>query len=199
MSKEKKINYAIWLSVVSLILWCMVVGLWICNVFQFAIIDSNTFIGVIVALLGIIVTYVVAWQILNVIDIKTQVSDIADLKKELNQQRDDIDEDFYSMMYLHSIAFGDMALQMNNVGDAFNNYLWAVYYSLKLRNEFIDILQFVLRLENVANCLTDVNENTKEQIKNADSKIRDLPRYKYIKNEYEKAYQIYESKIANKQ
>lgn len=199
MSKEKKINYAIWLSVVSLILWCMVVGLWICNVFQFATIDSNTFIGVIVALLGIIVTYVVAWQILNVIDIKTQVSDIADLKKELNQQRDDIDEDFYSMMYLHSIAFGDMALQMNNVGDAFNNYLWAVYYSLKLRNEFIDILQFVLRLENVANCLTDVNENTKEQIKNADSKIRDLPRYKYIKNEYEKAYQIYESKIANKQ
>ena len=73
MSRDKKINYAIWFSVVSLILWCIVVGLWICNVFQFAIIDSNTFIGVIVALLGIIVTFVVAWQILNVIDIKTQV------------------------------------------------------------------------------------------------------------------------------
>lgn len=199
MSYEKKINYAIWLSIISLILWCLVVGLWVCNVFQFAIIDSNTFVGVIVALLGVIVTFVVAWQILNVIDVKTQVSDIADLKKELKQQRDDIDEDFYSMMYLHSIAFGDMAMQMNNVSDAFSNYLWAVYYSLKLRNEYIDILQFVSRLESVANYLADVKENTKEQIKNADSKIRELPRYKYIKKEYEKAYQIYLSKIANKQ
>ena len=186
MSYEKKINYAIWLSIISLILWCLVVGLWVCNVFQFAIIDSNTFVGVIVALLGVIVTFVVAWQILNVIDVKTQVSDIADLKKELKQQRDDIDEDFYSMMYLHSIAFGDMAMQMNNV-------------TLKLRNGYIDILQFVSRLESVANYLADVNENTKEQIKNADSKIRELPRYKYIKKEYEKAYQIYLSKIANKQ
>ena len=102
-------------------------------------------------------------------------------------------------MYLHSIAFGDMAMQMNNVSDAFSNYLWAVYYSLKLRNEYIDILQFVSRLESVANYLADVKENTKEQIKNADSKIRELPRYKYIKKEYEKAYQIYLSKIANKQ
>ena len=194
MSNEKKINYAIWLSIISLILWCMMVGLWVCNVFHFAIIDNNTFTGITVALLGIIVTFVVAWQILNVIDVKTQISDIADLKKELKQQRDDIDEDFYSMMYLHSIPFGDMALQMNNVSDAFSNYLWAVYYSLKLRNEYIDILQFVSRLESVANCLTDVNENTNEQIKNADFKIRELPRYKYIKSEYEKAYQIFLNK-----
>lgn len=198
MGKEKKINYAIWLSVISLILWCVVVGLWICNVFQFSIIDSNTFIGVIVALLGIIVTFVVAWQILNVIDIKTQVSDIADLKKELYKQRNDIDEDFFSMIYLQGIAFGDIARQNKNFGDAFSNYMWSLYNALKSSGDYTNESILVNNLADVANYITDISANTIEQIKNADSKIRDLPRYKYIKNEYEKAYQIYESKITNK-
>lgn len=195
MSYEKKINYAIWLSVVSLILWCMVVGLWVCSVFKFAIIDSNTFVGVVVALLGVIVTFVVAWQILNVIDVKTQVSDIADLKKELKQQRDDIDEDFYSMMYLLSIAFGDISVQNKNINDAFNSYLWAVYYSLKLKNEYIDEFVIVMQLERVANNITEINESLIEKINDVNSKIRELPRFKYIRSEYEKAFKIYLSKI----
>lgn len=199
MSYEKKINYAIWLSIISLILWCLVVGLWVCNVFQFAIIDSNTFVGVIVALLGVIVTFVVAWQILNVIDVKTQVSDIADLKKELMQQRDDIDEDFYSLTYLQGIAFGDIARQNKNFGDAFSNYMWSIYIALKSSGEYTNESVLVNNLADVANCITDISDNTIEQIKNADSKIRELPRYRYIKNEYEKAFQIYVSKITNKQ
>lgn len=196
MSRDKKINYAIWLSIVSLILWCIVVGLWVCNVVQFVTIDSNTFIGVIVALLGIIVTFVVAWQILNVIDVKTQLSDIADLKQELYQQRSDIDEDFFSMLYLQGIAFGDIAKQNKNFGDAYSNYMWAIYIALKSNGEYTNESVLLNNLSNVANCITDINDNTIEQIKNADSKIRELPRYKYIKNEYEKVYQMFLSKIS---
>ena len=197
MSTEKKINYAIWLSVISLILWFVVVMLWLFNVYEFSVVDSNTFIGVTVALLALIVTFVVGWQIFNIIDVKAQVSEISDLKKELKQQREDIDEDFYSMMHLHSIAFGDISMQNNNISDAFCNYLLAVYYSLIFKNENIDEVVFVMKLKNVVDRLTNIDERAKEQIKNTDSKIRELPRYKYIKNEYEKVYKIYLDKISN--
>lgn len=199
MSIEKKINYAIWLSAISLILWFIVVMLWLFNVYEFSVIDSNTFIGVIVALLALIVTFVVGWQIFNIIDVKAQVSEIADLKKELKHQREDIDEDFYSMMNLHSIAFGDISFHNNNISDAFSNYLWAVYYSLKLKNEYIDESIIVSKLASVASSLTEVPQNAREQINNADSKIRELPKYKYIRNEYEKAFQIYLNKISMQQ
>jgi hypothetical protein len=194
MNAEKKINYAIWLSVISLILWFVVVMLWLFNVYEFSVVDSNTFIGVIVALLALIVTFVVGWQIFNVLDVKAQLSDIADFKKQLQQQREDNEEDFNSTMYLQSIAFGDISLQNNNISDAFNNYLWAVYYSLKLKNEYIDELLMIEQLYRVANCLTDIDEKAKNQIINTDSKIRELPRFKYIKNEYEKAYNVFLSK-----
>lgn len=197
MYSEKKINYAIWLSAISLILWFIVVMLWIFNVFEFSVIDSNTFIGVIVALLALIVTFVVGWQIFNIIDVKSQVSEISDIKKELNQLKENNEEDFNSMMHLHSIAFGDISLQNSNISDAFSSYLWAIYYSLKLNNEQIDQSLIVSTLDKVANNLTDVSENAIVQITNADSKIRELPRYKYIRNEYEKVYQIYLSKISN--
>lgn len=194
MSLEKKTNYAIWLSVISLILWFVVVVLWLFNVYEFSVVDSNTFTGVIIALLALIVTFVVGWQIFNVLDVKAQLSDIADLKKQLQQQREDNEEDFNSMMYLQSIAFGDISLQNNNISDAFNIYLWAVYYSLKLKNEYIDELLIISQLNRVANSLTDIDEKAKNQIINTDSKIRELPRFKYIKNEYEKAYHIFLSK-----
>ena len=194
MSSEKKTNYAIWLSVISLILWFVVVVLWLFNVYEFSVVDSNTFIGVIIALLALIVTFVVGWQIFNVLDVKAQLSDIADLKKQLQQQREDNEEDFNSMMYLQSIAFGDISLQNNNISDAFNIYLWAVYYSLKLKNEYIDELLIISQLNRVANSLTDIDEKAKNQIINTDSKIRELPRYKYIKSEYEKAYHIFLNK-----
>lgn len=194
MSSEKKTNYAIWLSVISLILWFVVVVLWLFNVYEFSVVDSNTFIGVIIALLALIVTFVVGWQIFNVLDVKAQLSDIADLKKQLQQQREDNEEDFNSMMYLQSIAFGDISLQNNNISDAFNIYLWAVYYSLKLKNEYIDELLIISQLNRVANSLTDIDEKAKNQILNTDSKIRELPRFKYIKNEYEKAYHIFLNK-----
>lgn len=194
MSSEKKTNYAIWLSVISLILWFVVVVLWLFNVYEFSVVDSNTFIGVIIALLALIVTFVVGWQIFNVLDVKAQLSDIADLKKQLQQQREDNEEDFNSMMYLQSIAFGDISLQNNNISDAFNIYLWAVYYSLKLKNEYIDELLIISQLNRVANSLTDIDEKAKNQIINTDSKIRELPRFKYIKNEYEKAYNVFLSK-----
>lgn len=194
MNAENKINYAIWLSIISLILWFVVVMLWLFNVYEFSVVDSNTFIGVIVALLALIVTFVVGWQIFNVLDVKAQLSDIADFKKQLQQQREDNEEDFNSTMYLQSIAFGDISLQNNNISDAFNNYLWAVYYSLKLKNEYIDELLMIEQLNRVANSLTDIDEKAKNQIINTDSKIRELPRFKYIKNEYEKAYNVFLSK-----
>lgn len=196
MSTEKKINYAIWLSVISLILWFVVVMLWLFNVYEFSVVDSNTFIGVIVALLALIVTFVVGWQILNIIDVKAQVSEISDLKKELQQQREDIEEDFNSTMHLHSIAFGDISLQNGNISDAFSSYLLAINYSLKLNNEYVDRLKMVLKLGDVANILTNVDESALEQISNTDSRIRELPRYNLIKYEYEKAYNIFLGKIS---
>ena len=62
---NKKTNWALTLSAVSLIIVVAIIGLWIFKSQEIAVITLDTYVGVIVALLAIIVTIVLGWQIFN--------------------------------------------------------------------------------------------------------------------------------------
>ena len=66
---SKKVNWAIGLSVVALILVAIMFVLWCCNAGGFSAVSLDTFVGVIVALLAIIVTIVLGWQIFNIFEL----------------------------------------------------------------------------------------------------------------------------------
>ena len=67
------------ISITLLVLWC-------CNVGGFTVVSLDSFVGIIVALLAIVVTLAVGWQIYNSIEIKNQIEELSTLKEKLNIQ-----------------------------------------------------------------------------------------------------------------
>ena len=70
------------LSIISLVGVLAVFGLWIFGSLKLSVVSLDTFIGVIVALLAIVFTVIVGWQIVNAIDVREKMMQL--------QQRQDI-------------------------------------------------------------------------------------------------------------
>lgn len=85
---NKKINRAIRLSITAIALSGVMFLLWSCNAGGFSAVNLDTFVGVIVALLAIIVTIVLGWQIVNVLDIKYRMQKVSQLEEQLELLKD---------------------------------------------------------------------------------------------------------------
>ena len=55
-------------------------------------ISLDTFVGVMVAMIGILVTFAVGWQIINALEIKGKLAEIEKLKADINEQREQMHE-----------------------------------------------------------------------------------------------------------
>ena len=77
-----KSKLSIILSIISLVGVLAVFGLWIFGSLKLSVVSLDTFIGVIVALLAIVFTVIVGWQIVNAIDVREKMMQL--------QQRQDI-------------------------------------------------------------------------------------------------------------
>ncbi len=72
-----KKNISIILSLIAIVLAITMFVLWISQVKDFAVVSLDTFIGVMVAILGVLVTIIVGYQIVNALDIKNTLKDNA--------------------------------------------------------------------------------------------------------------------------
>lgn len=77
-----KSKLSIILSLLSLVGVLSILGLWIFGSLKLSVVSLDTFIGVIVALLAIVFTVIVGWQIVNAIDMREKMA--------LLQQRQDV-------------------------------------------------------------------------------------------------------------
>ena len=68
-----KSKLSIILSIISLVGVLAVFGLWIFGSLKLSVVSLDTFIGVIVALLAIVFTVIVGWQIVNAIDVREKM------------------------------------------------------------------------------------------------------------------------------
>ena len=73
-------------TIVAFVLCLIEFVLWICNVFSFSVIDTGTFISVLVTILAIIVTIVIGWQVFNIIEFKDKQEKFEIKQKELQDQ-----------------------------------------------------------------------------------------------------------------
>lgn len=72
----KTTKLSIILSIVSIVGVLSILMLWIFGCFKVSVIDLGTFVGVIVALLAIIVTIVLGWQIINAIEMREKIAEL---------------------------------------------------------------------------------------------------------------------------
>ena len=66
--------------------------LWWCRSVSLTAVSLDTFIGVMVGMVGILVTFAVGWQIINALEIKSKLAEIERLKTEINEQHSQIEQ-----------------------------------------------------------------------------------------------------------
>ena len=90
----------------SLAISLVLMVLWICNVGGFAVVTLDSFVGVVVALLAIVVTLAIAWQIYSSIELKDKIEELKELKYRLNVQEA---ENQRQVSHLNCLVFGSLA------------------------------------------------------------------------------------------
>lgn len=87
-----KKNISIILSILALAIASVLAILLVCRNVTLSSISLDTFVGVMVAMIGILVTFAVGWQIINALEIKGKLAEIEKLKADINDQREQMHE-----------------------------------------------------------------------------------------------------------
>lgn len=192
MKIDRKVNWAIGLSITAIVSVVTLILLWVCNVWKLSVIGIETFIGVIVALLAIIVTFVVGWQIYNTIEIKNKLSELDRLKSILEEQRLKNQQIYHDLR--HSVFIG-YALNEENSNDAdyskiFGYYMRALENAL-LANNFTNIEVILESMERYVKALYDEKQclvhGTKyiKIIKRSNMNIRNASCFSLVESRYD--------------
>lgn len=195
---NKKANWAIGLSVVALILIAIMFVLWCCNAGGFSAVSLDTFVGVIVALLAIIVTIAIGWQIFNIYEVKNQLGKIQQLNFELNKQRQAFEEMSISSAHIHAISLSYIAINQKEYCEAFRYLVEALYLSLK-HPTMPNLESILLTMEE--DCIKHITVGTAVKSEFYDTtafknhQLRELPTFNCIKRRYEKIYNDYIKKV----
>ena len=81
-----KKNLSLILSLLALVGVVVLAVLWWCRSVSLTDVSLDTFIGVMVGMVGILVTFAIGWQIINALEIKSKLADIERLKTEIDAQ-----------------------------------------------------------------------------------------------------------------
>lgn len=129
---NKKANWAIGLSIAALILVAIMFVLWCCNVGGFSTVNLDTFVGVIVALLAIIVTLVLGWQIFNIFEMRHKLEEMNELKSQFNLQSELIEKLKTKTEHRVFLTWGEEAMNNKKYGMAIYYFIIALSHTLKL-------------------------------------------------------------------
>lgn len=178
------------LSVVMIILWC-------CNVGGFSVVSLDSFVGVIVALLAIIVAIVIGWQIINGLEIKGKLAEIDSLKNKVEEQNKTIEQLNYKT-YHHLLSTMAMdALENNEAEEAFRYALASLVNTMKL-NVPINISRTLKLLKE---CTKHFNNDRKvdkefyDETLKLDKELKSMKDYEFIRTQYEPLMDLYIKKV----
>lgn len=181
---SKKVNWAIVLSVVALILVAIMFVLWCCNAGGFSAVSLDTFVGVIVALLAIIATLILGWQIYNAMDLKEKLNKIEALEtklKESNRISAQINYSNQLSIYLNTASFCE---SQNSYDSAFAAYHTAFYNAI--RTNASDLNYYIQTFERLLPMFEKIGEPQLDMISKNIDKIKQSPAYEsYFRKKYD--------------
>ena len=177
-------------SVTLLVLWC-------CNVGGFTVVSLDSFVGVIVALLAIVVTLAVGWQINNSIEIKDKIEKLSSLDGKMNIQEQTIKNNMNISQHLIYMMFGYEEYKNEKYSGAFRFFIKSLMFTMvsnepKRNDGLLKILE---------KCAKEIKENSTypsdkmNDILLSNDIIRASSNYNQIKTQYEKIYTTFESKL----
>lgn len=200
---NKLTRWAFWLALISIVIDVAIITLWLLQAKTIAIIQLDTFIGVIVALMALLVTIVLGWQIYNAVEIKEKLISIRSLqdeqkqlKNELEQARQAIHKANVHNAFYHSTMMGLGAMDTKDYVTAFRFLINALKLSLQA-DEPIDLRATVLNLLECAKAIKHGEKLSKiryDEIVETDKAIRKSKWYSLCREDYDEVYSIFLSK-----
>ena len=187
---KKKLNWAIGLSISAIILSVVMLIIWCCNAGGFEVVELDTFVGVIVALLAIIVTFVLGWQIFNIFELKQKIEEMNNLKLQFNEQSEEIKNLSLRTEHTMYLTWGDNECNKQNYYLATFYYIISLKYALEM-NSTTNILKIKKALKLSKNKINKKHKfppSAITKIKCADKEIRKFTAYFCMKDFYDDIY-----------
>ncbi len=154
-------------------------------------------IGIIVALLALIVTIILGWQIYTAIDIKEKIAAIDELQNKQNSQEHRMEQMYYESC---RIVGGAMAAIGTSGKEPIHSFRWllsAFAFSLKLDKpkDVEKLLSDLKRNVNLIKPNSTLAKNYINEITELDKSIRGSSSYSCIMSKYEEIFREFEQKV----
>ena len=203
--KTQKSTWALCLSIVAILLCLLVFTLWAFDVYPRSIISAESFIGACVALLGVIVTMAVGWQIYNAIEMRQMIRQIEEKQALLDESQHKLDtkqdeQNKHTALVQH-ILIAEMRERDGKYAEAVYYYLGALYNAIDVQTQ-PDNIDLIFR--RIPDCLAKLNGVTEvpaemyQDILNIDAKIRASKHFNMFQTQYDQWHREYMLKIVKK-
>lgn len=187
-----KKNLSIIFSLIALVGVVVLAVVMACLNVSLSNVSLDTFIGVMVTMIGILVTFAVGWQIINALEIKSKLAEIEKIKADVNTQQSNIDKIVARIAYDAAV---NRSYTLHKIGEhikAFVSTLEAIEYCLLIDEyEDLDILLHNLKAFASHSHTMCCYESDRESMIKYDDQIKKSSKYLLIKDRYEEAVREY--------
>ncbi len=206
--ENKKSTWAICLSIAAILLCLLVFALWAFEVMPRSVVAAESFIGVCVALLAVIVTVAVGAQIVNVMEVKSaqkkyeeEQLKVEKLQKQLEEKlcqfEQNTENDKHHSMHLHGIMLAMQSSILGKHDEACYHCFEALAESLQMQDPMNveDILRMIRTNLNLLKKSTDLSSDDITDLKAIDKIILTSVHYRWIHTKYSPLRDEYFKKI----
>lgn len=200
-----KTKLSIILSIISIVGVLSICGLWLFGAMKLSVVSLDTFIGVIVALLAVIFTIIIGWQIINTIEIRNWMNQLEQRQNVLveNERRLAENDQLHTLeaYNLHAAicqADADSYVEKKQYVEAFTFYHVALCYAILSGTP--NQLNRINKLSQITQCIIAPPiadfKMLARQIKSDSDRIRTTTSYRNCLSEvYEQTMQTFWQKI----
>lgn len=186
-------NLSIILSLVALVGVISVWVLWGLSVVDFAVVTTDAFTATMVGILGLLITFVVGWQIVNVLEIKDRMRKVTQLEKQLNLLKETTILLNHNMQNQINCSNGEMWEREGAYDSAFAAYNGAFRFAIlaqskNLAEYMAPLTRLVCHIQNIGTMQAEMIVKDAEAIRNTDAYLQ------YFKKEYDNIINIVLSK-----
>lgn len=186
-------NLSIILSLVALVGVISVWVLWGLSVVDFAVVTTDAFTATMVGILGLLITFVVGWQIVNVLEIKDRMQKVTQLEKQLNLLKETTILLNHNMQTQINCSNGEMWEREGAYDSAFAAYNGAFRFAIlaqskNLADYMAPLTRLVCHIQNIGTMQAEMIVKDAEAIRNTDAYLQ------YFKKEYDNIINIVLSK-----
>lgn len=195
MYMKKLVITSLILSIIACVAISIIVIYIICAKGDIDLSLGEGVIGIVVALLALLVTIILGWQIYTAIDIKEKIAAIDELQNKQNSQEHRMEQ-----MYYESCRTIGSAMAAIGVSEPVHSFRWllsAFAFSIK-KDKPTDVEKLLSDLKRSVNAIkahSNLEENYIDEITRLNKSIRQSAHYTCIASTYEAIYQEFEQKV----